>query len=151
MSLLPKTIPRRTMALAGTILAFAAVCAAASAQERNAAPDGRTRAVVDADAAPKPNLTPAERAQIQYGREIAVTHCASCHALDAAAKSPNPQAPPLRNALWRFEQDGLAIYFIEALQVGHGDMPLFDFTPIGTDALIAYLKSIRTPRDIDEK
>jgi hypothetical protein len=30
-------------------------------------------------------------------------------------------------------------------------MPLFDFTPIATDALIAYLKSIKTARDIDEK
>ena len=113
--------------------------------------ENRAGAALEASAAGKPAPSPAERAQIQYGREIAVAQCSSCHALDNNVKSPNRDAPPLRSALWRFEQDGLANYFIEALRVGHGDMPLFDFTPIGADALIAYLKSIKTPGDTDEK
>jgi mono/diheme cytochrome c family protein len=141
----------RWLALAGVIFALAVVCATASAQEARAAQDGRVGSAVEDRASGKPVPTPAERAQIQYGREIAVAQCSSCHALDNNAKSPNPEAPPLRSALWRFEENGLANHFIEALQVGHGDMPLFDFTPIGADALIAYLKSIKTPRDIDEK
>lgn len=152
-------IRRRGPALASAMLVFAAACAVAPAQERAVAQESRAGPLVGAKAAPKAapkgapkaTLTPAERAQIQYGRQIAVAQCSSCHALDDAANSPNPEAPPLRNALWRFERDGLANYFIEALQVGHGDMPLFDFTPIATDALIAYLKSIKTSEDIDEK
>lgn len=152
-------IMRRGPALASAMLVFAAACAVAPAQERAVAQESRAGPLVGAKAAPKAapkgapkaTLTPAERAQIQYGRQIAVAQCSSCHALDDAANSPNPEAPPLRNALWRFERDGLANYFIEALQVGHGDMPLFDFTPIATDALIAYLKSIKTSEDIDEK
>lgn len=152
-------IRRRGLALASAMLVFAAACAVAPAQERAVAQESRAGPLVGAKAAPKAapkgapkaTLTPAERAQIQYGRQIAVAQCSSCHALDDAANSPNPEAPPLRNALWRFERDGLANYFIEALQVGHGDMPLFDFTPIATDALIAYLKSIKTSEDIDEK
>ena len=144
-------ILRRGPALTSAMLVFAAACAVAPAQERDVAKESRTGTAIGAKGAPKATPTPAERAQIQYGRQIAVAQCSSCHALDDAANSPNPAAPPLRNALWRFERDGLANYFIEALQVGHGDMPLFDFTPIGTDALIAYLKSIKTSEDIDEK
>ena len=141
----------RSITHAGAALAVAAGCAAADAQEGNVVPGGHTSATHSAKAGPKPFRTAAELAQIQYGRDIAVEHCSTCHALDNKPKSPNPDAPPLRNALWRFEERGLATYFIEALQVGHGDMPLFDFIPIGTDALIAYLQSIKTPHDIDQK
>jgi mono/diheme cytochrome c family protein len=140
--------------LAGLLaVAFAAFGASpsASAQERQVAQEGPVPER-QASAPPDPSrLSPATRAQIEYGREIAASQCSSCHALDNEVESPNPGAPPLRNALWRFEAEPLAIYFIEALRVGHGDMPVFDFTPVGADALIAYLKSIKAPHDADER
>jgi cytochrome c len=85
--------------------------------------------------------------QIAAGRQIAVRDCSSCHALDADSTSPRPSAPPLKKALWRYNEDALATHLIEAIRVGHGDMPVFDFSVIGADALIAYLRSIRSPQD----
>lgn len=83
-----------------------------------------------------------DAAQIADGRRIAETECAACHAIDARSKSPNPAAPPLRDVLAMNDPDNLAYRFIDALQVGHDEMPLFDFDVRGADALIAYLESI---------
>ena len=85
--------------------------------------------------------------QITAGRQLAVRNCSACHALDANSNSPNSEAPPLKSALWRFNEDTLATHLIEAIRVGHDDMPIFDFDVIGADALIAYLKSIRSADD----
>ncbi|MBI1362269.1 MAG: cytochrome c [Alphaproteobacteria bacterium] len=85
--------------------------------------------------------------QVAVGRDIAIARCSSCHAIDAEVSGPNPEAPPLKTVLWRYNEERLADDFIEAVRVGHGDMPVFDFNPAGTDALIAYLKSIKSARD----
>jgi mono/diheme cytochrome c family protein len=89
----------------------------------------------------------ADPGQIAAGREIAVRECSACHALDADSTSPRPAAPPLKAVLWRYDEDALATHLIEGIRVGHADMPLFDFNVIGADALIAYLRSIRAPRE----
>jgi mono/diheme cytochrome c family protein len=93
---------------------------------------------------PKPQLDPG---QIAEGRGIAVRQCSACHALDTGTTSPRPGAPPLKSVLWRYDEDALATHLIEGVRVGHADMPLFDFNVIGADALIAYLRSIRAPRE----
>jgi mono/diheme cytochrome c family protein len=88
-----------------------------------------------------------DRGQIAEGRGIAVRECSACHAIDGGSTSPRREAPPLKTVLWRYDEEALATHLIEAIRVGHSGMPLFDFNVIGADALIAYLRSIRTPRD----
>lgn len=83
--------------------------------------------------------------QIAEGRRIAETECAVCHAIDLFSRSPNPAAPPLREVLAVNDPDSLAYRFIDALRIGHDEMPLFDFDIRAADALVAYLKSISEP------
>lgn len=83
-----------------------------------------------------------DAAQIADGRRIAERECSSCHAIDARSKSPNPTAPPLRDVLAMNDPDALAYRFIDAMRVGHDEMPRFDFDIRAADALIAYLESI---------
>jgi mono/diheme cytochrome c family protein len=80
--------------------------------------------------------------QVAAGKQIAERECAQCHAIDATSKSPNATAPPLRDVLSVNDADNLAYRFIEAMRVGHDEMPLFDFDVRSADALIAYIASI---------
>jgi len=82
-------------------------------------------------------------AMIENGREIAEMQCAFCHAVGAEGDSPRTDAPPLRTVLADYDPDALADDFREGIHVGHRDMPDFDFGPIGTDSVLAYLISIQ--------
>ena len=82
-------------------------------------------------------------AMIENGREIAEMQCAFCHAIGAEGESPRTDAPPLRSVLADYDPDALADDFREGIHVGHKDMPDFDFGPIGTDSVLAYLISIQ--------
>ena len=84
----------------------------------------------------------ADPEQVAAGRQIAERECAQCHAIDTASKSPNAAAPPLRDVLSVNDADNLAYRFIEAMRVGHDEMPLFDFDVRSADALLAYIASI---------
>ena len=81
--------------------------------------------------------------QIESGREIVEMQCAVCHAIGADDQSPRSDAPPLRTVLAGYPPDALAEDFREHVHVGHPDMPDFDFGPIGTDHVLAYLISIQ--------
>lgn len=84
---------------------------------------------------------------VAQGRDIALTNCSACHAIDDERISPRADAPPLLSILTRYESEQLANDLIEGVRVGHDDMPHFDFAVREADALIAYLKSIEhTPR-----
>lgn len=82
-------------------------------------------------------------AMIEDGRAIAEAQCSGCHAIDAASDSPRADAPPLKTVLATYDAEALATDFREHIHVGHPDMPDFDFGPLGTDALLAYLQSIQ--------
>jgi len=84
----------------------------------------------------------ADPAQVAAGHDIAQKQCAQCHAIERTGRSPNATAPPLREVLAVNDADGLAYRFIEAMRVGHDEMPLFDFDVRSADALIAYIASI---------
>ncbi len=87
---------------------------------------------------------------IENGREIVETQCATCHATSADDESPRADAPPLRIVLANYAPEALADDFRELVHVGHPDMPDFDFGPIGTDHVLAYLVSIQdTPSDTE--
>jgi mono/diheme cytochrome c family protein len=79
---------------------------------------------------------------VAAGKIIAQRECASCHAIDAYSTSRNLSAPPLREVLAINDPDFLAYRFIDAMRVGHDEMPLFDFDVRSADALVAYIKSI---------
>lgn len=96
---------------------------------------------IPASASPSPTL----RQQIELGRGLAQTHCATCHAIGRKGQSPNPQAPRFRYLAQRYPIDDLAEAFSEGILVGHGPMPEFQFEPAQIDGLIAYLKSIQNP------
>ncbi len=117
---------------AGCVLTMLAACASPEIQ-----PDG------EAEANGWPGVTlNADEGQIAAGREIAERECAQCHAIGRTGRSPNPEAPPLRNVLAVNDADRLAYRFIEAMRVGHDEMPLFDFDVQAADALIAYIVTI---------
>lgn len=84
----------------------------------------------------------ADPGQIADGQRIAQRECASCHSIDATSVSPIQSAPPLRDVLAMNDPDFLAYRFIDAMRIGHDEMPLFDFDIRSADALIAYIKSI---------
>ncbi|MEM7005387.1 MAG: cytochrome c [Pseudomonadota bacterium] len=79
---------------------------------------------------------------IDQGRSIAERNCATCHSIGVEGDSPREGAPPLRYVLADLGIEALAIDFREHVQLGNEVMPEFNFGPLGTDALMAYLLSI---------
>ena len=80
---------------------------------------------------------------IEDGHAIAEANCARCHAIGPEGVSPNAKAPVFRTILARYDQDVLARELIDGMAVAHSPMPQFQFDPKGTDALLAYLRSIQ--------
>lgn len=87
-----------------------------------------------------------QTAQIAAGRQLAQTHCASCHALTATGESHHPMAPPLRTLSRNYPVNMLEEAFAEGILVGHRDMPEFRLEPAQVDALVAFLESIQERR-----
>lgn len=85
------------------------------------------------------------KAAMAAGQRIAKANCAPCHAIGKTGASPREGAPPFRTLHRRYDLDNLQEALVEGVAVGHrgSDMPEFEFTPERTDALIAYLKSLR--------
>ncbi|MEQ1781592.1 MAG: hypothetical protein ABMA14_09545, partial [Hyphomonadaceae bacterium] len=74
--------PRFPLLLAVFLVATA--CAPIPAQSANAAPPGS-----------------GDEDMVAQGRDIAMTNCSTCHAIDDERTSPNPAAPPLLQSLMR--------------------------------------------------
>lgn len=80
---------------------------------------------------------------IADGLAIAEIQCARCHAIGPTGDSPRADAPPLRTVLAGYAPAALADDFREGVRVNHTDMPQFHFSPLGVDALLAYLQTIQ--------
>ncbi len=80
---------------------------------------------------------------IAEGKVLVAENCLSCHVLSPDSAPIRADAPPLSQVLGNYNSESLADDFREGIHVGHPDMPDFDFGPRGTDAVIAYLKSIQ--------
>lgn len=125
--------------------AILAICAALLAgcggsETTNETPNAPVAGGEAADgAASAPELDPI---QVEEGRDIAVSMCGGCHAVDDADQSPRPDAPPLKSILAGYDPDALSDDLINGVKMGHQDMPEFDFNVIATDALVTYLISI---------
>lgn len=119
------------------VFAAGALAALAGCASTMAPPEG------EAEAQGWPGVAAnSDPAQVATGRQIAERECAQCHSVERTGKSPNAEAPPLRNVLAVNDADSLAYRFIEAMRVGHDEMPLFDFDVQAADALIAYIATI---------
>ncbi len=79
------------------------------------------------------------------GRQLAQTHCSSCHAIGVEGESPAPEAPLFRRLSQNYRVDALEEALAEGISVGHPAMPQFRFAPDDVDALVAYLSSIQEP------
>lgn len=84
---------------------------------------------------------------IADGQAIVEKNCTACHAVGLTGESPRYDAPLLRNVLTDRDVEALRDDFREGIHVGADDMPDFDFGPLGTDAVIAYIESIQEGAD----
>lgn len=82
-------------------------------------------------------------ASLARGRELAATHCSSCHAIDRSGDSPAPEAPAFRTLSRNYRVDSLAEALAEGISVGHPAMPEFQFAPGEVNDLVGYLQSIQ--------
>jgi len=135
-----RNLPKLASTLIAVVLAAEAASCATPAEDRDR--DLLAHSESEATGWKGVDLDSQDPLQIAAGREIAEQHCAACHAIDRRSRSPNMDAPPLRDVLAVNDPDRLAYRFIDALRVGHDEMPLFDFDVRSADALIAYLQSI---------
>ena len=88
-------------------------------------------------------VDPAER--IAEGRRYADLRCASCHALDGQAFSPNAAAPPMSRLLPALTFKMLVRGSAREAEMAHGAMPPLRLSVLERDALTAYLESIADP------
>lgn len=88
-------------------------------------------------------------ATVASGRAVAETRCASCHAIGNHGESTVRAAPPFRYILDRYSAASLETDLSEGIRVAHA-MPTFNFDPKEADALIAYLRSIRSSAPPDD-
>lgn len=73
-----------------------------------------------------------------WGRRIAETACARCHALDARAVSPHPAAPPFPLLARRLQGDALMTRLEEGIRAAHPDMPEVRLAPHEIDPFLAF-------------
>lgn len=78
----------------------------------------------------------------QRGKKYALSHCARCHSVDRATKSPLKAAPPFRTLHLRYPVETLAEAFAEGIYTGHPSMPSFELDPDQINDLLSYLKSL---------
>ncbi len=84
-----------------------------------------------------------EAALLADGHEIAQTQCGSCHAVGSVDLSPREDAPPLREISRRYQLPVLEEELMQGIKLGHPSMPTFQFSPRGTDALLAYMRQLQ--------
>ncbi len=85
---------------------------------------------------------PDQRESAQRGHDLAVLVCARCHGVTAAAKSPNPQAPPFPTLISRLSEEGLLEQLEIGLSLGHRPMPPWHFSTEQADDLLTYMVSL---------
>jgi len=80
---------------------------------------------------------------VEFGQELVMEKCASCHSVTKSGASPRSDAPPLRTVLSLYNSESLADDFRVHIHVGHPDMPNFNFSVKETEGVLTYLKSIQ--------
>ena len=93
-----------------------------------------------------PPVAPSSPMQVASGRRIAQARCARCHAIDLSDRSPNAEAPPFRNIIWRYMPNVLEQRLVEGHRVAQ-PMPDFTFGQGEAAALVAYLEALGTSKE----
>ncbi|MEI2383935.1 cytochrome c [Breoghania sp. JC706] len=80
--------------------------------------------------------------EVELGRALAESECASCHAIGAEDESPLAEAPAFRDLAKRYPVEDLEEALAEGIVTGHEGMPEIAWEPEQITAFIAYLKSL---------
>lgn len=80
---------------------------------------------------------------IVEGHDLLRTHCARCHAIDAAGLSAEPKAPPFREVVKRYDPAALEESLAEGIMTGHEAMPVIAFEADQVSAIVAYLNTLK--------
>lgn len=99
----------------------------------------------------QPQTDPYIQGLVSEGETIITANCLSCHSLSTATPGPHADAPALSAVLANYSEQALFDDFRTGIHVGHQDMPTFDLTVSQSDAVLAYLKSIRLPDTTTER
>lgn len=78
------------------------------------------------------------------GKALLEKNCARCHAIGLEGASKHPKAPPYRDVVLRYPVENLAEALAEGIMTGHPDMPELSFSPGEIDAILAYLRDLRS-------
>ena len=79
---------------------------------------------------------------IGQGRKMLRKHCGGCHATAHGDISYHADAVPFPEVVKRYPPEHLAEALAEGIVVGHPDMPLYHFSAIQVEQIIAFLKSL---------
>jgi mono/diheme cytochrome c family protein len=81
--------------------------------------------------------------RVARGQSLVTEHCAQCHAIGAADRSPLIAAPVFRGINERLNSSELFERLQEGLSSAHKDMPSFRFSRTDAHAIRSYLNSIQ--------
>lgn len=79
---------------------------------------------------------------VEHGRALVAQYCSGCHAVGAEGESPNLQAPPFRALSERYPIDALEETFVDAINTGHPEMPVFEASPEQIGAILDYIAEV---------
>ncbi|HEY0646519.1 cytochrome c [Phenylobacterium sp.] len=89
-----------------------------------------------------------EGQSVALGRALVQRNCAMCHAVGRAGASPSPEAPPFRELHQRGDVEMLGEGGAKGILTRHPAMPEFRFQPHELVAIVRYLRSIQSRRDV---
>lgn len=87
-----------------------------------------------------------ETPAVAHGHRLAQDYCSGCHAIGRRGRSPNPLSPPFRTLHERYPVEDIQEALVEGISTGHHGMPVFKFDEAASNDLIAYLKTLETPK-----
>ena len=87
-------------------------------------------------------ISPSAASNTDRGKQLALTHCARCHAVDKVSPSPLAIAPPFRILHERYPVETLEEALAEGIVTGHPSMPEFRFDGAEVGDFIAFLKTL---------
>lgn len=104
---------------------------------------------VPAAAQTQPPQRPLTEGQsVALGRALVQRNCSQCHAVGRAGASPSPTAPPFRELHQRGDVEMLGEGAAQNILTRHPSMPEFRFQPHELVAIVRYLRSIQSRRDV---
>lgn len=89
------------------------------------------------------SAAPDEGPSALRGKIYLQTTCSGCHAVGASEPSTNPDAPPFREIMTRYDPADLEESLAEGIVTGHADMPEVVLDPPEIANVVAYLDALK--------